>query len=92
MNRPVQIAVLFASVILLAGCATPPQKAWFKPGATQTEFSNDKYACLQQSQQERSGAYVNAYGGASTSGAVTNWTLYGACMNAHGWYLRTVQQ
>jgi hypothetical protein len=61
--------------------------AWNKPGASQQEFSENKYSCMQQSQQRVSGARVNAYGGASASEVVTNQGLFNACMNAQGWYL-----
>jgi len=78
---------LFAFLFLpmLFGCAQ--QKVWEKPGASQSEFSQERYACLQQSQQPYSGAYVNRYGGSSNSGMTTNGGLFDACMNSRGWNL-----
>ena len=70
---------------LLSACAR--EKVWLKPGAGQAEFSQEKYACLQQSQQPASSAYVDRYGGSSRSNIITNGGLYDACMNARGWML-----
>jgi hypothetical protein len=63
---------------------------WLKPGAGVDDFNKDKYVCLQQSQQRTSSLYVNRYGGFGSSDVITNGGLYGACMNAHGWYLTPV--
>lgn len=65
--------------------------AWYKPGATQNDFSRDKYNCLQQAQQRVAGAQVNPYGGVASNTVVTNEGLYNSCMNANGWYLRSQQ-
>lgn len=70
--------------VLVSGCAP---MVWTKPGGTQDEFSQDKYTCLQESQQRTSGAVVNQFGGAASSSMVTNTGLFGSCMNARGWYL-----
>ena len=77
-------------VLTILGCAPMSQQLWQKDGSTQSDFSRDRYACLQQSQQRASSAYVNAYAGQSASGSITNGGLFDACMNASGWYLRTV--
>jgi hypothetical protein len=74
----------------LALCACAQQSIWIKPGAAVDDFSNDKYACMQQSQQPNSSAYVDRYGGVANSGIITNGNLFGACMNARGWYLTAV--
>ncbi len=78
----------YASIVcvaaLLAACAAL-QMGWYKPGATQSEFAEDRYECMQSSQERVSGAYVNAYGGASSSGTTTNMPLFQACMEARGY-------
>jgi hypothetical protein len=85
MRRHAAIAIS----LILAGCATPrAQTEWHKAGASHAEFSQDRYSCLQQSQQRASTASVGAYGGSSSSQIVTNDQLYGSCMNAKGWFLR----
>jgi hypothetical protein len=61
---------------------------WNKPGASQADFSQARYSCMQQSQQPTSFAYVNQYGGSSSSGVATNGNLFNACMNAQGWSLQ----
>src|SRR4051812_40677077 len=70
---------------LLTACAQ--QKVWLKPGASTADFSQDRYGCMQQSQQPFSGAYINQYGGSSRSGVATSGPLFDACMNARGWTL-----
>lgn len=72
--------------LVLTGCAKP---LWIKPGASQEDFGRDKYECMQQAQQRVSGAYVNAYGGASTNKVITNDGLFNACMNSKGWTLQS---
>jgi hypothetical protein len=49
--------------LALGACATQPQMLWLKPGAASDDFGQDKYACMQQSQQPNSTAYLNRYGG-----------------------------
>lgn len=76
-------------VLFLAACAP---MTWNKAGASQNDFSQDRYACLQQAQQPSSGVLVNAYGGVASSQVVTNGNLFSSCMNAKGWYLNNNQQ
>lgn len=85
-------ATLLIGLLLLSGCVTTPPKVWSKPGSSQDEFSKDRYTCLQQAQQPVSGAYVNQYGGSSSGQMITNDNLFGACMNANGWYLTPANQ
>jgi len=61
---------------------------WVKDGASTNDFEADKYACLQQSQQQQGVAVVNQYGGAARNGQVTNWNLYNSCMQSRGWRLQ----
>jgi hypothetical protein len=85
MKHKVLIAAsIAAAVFLLGACA---QKVWTKPGATQSDFGQDRYACLQQSQQHASSAYVNSAGGVANEGAITNGLLFNGCMNSKGWSL-----
>jgi hypothetical protein len=78
-----------SSLILLSACAN---NVWVKPGATQSEFAQQKYACMEQSQHRVSSAYINQYGGSSDSYVTTNSPLFNACMNSQGWYLQDKQQ
>lgn len=78
------------SIILLvtaiSGCA-PTYIRWMTTtGATQQQFMNDRYACLQQTQQRVSGAYVNQYGGAASSQVVPPCSAFNACLAARGYY------
>lgn len=90
MVRRVSIIV---STIFLASCATN-NNVWYKPNANQQMLAQDRYTCLQQSQQPTSSAYYGNYGGllqskelSASSGMVTNNDLFSACMNAQGWRL-----
>ncbi|MEH2468979.1 hypothetical protein V1281_001765 [Nitrobacteraceae bacterium AZCC 2161] len=76
--------------LALSACATQPQALWLKPGAATEEFGQDKYGCMQQSQQPNSTAYANRYGGVANSSVITNGSLYDACMNSKGWVLTPV--
>jgi hypothetical protein len=83
-------AVMYAAVVFaVAGCAVPPPPLpvarFSKPGATQEQYMADRYACYQESAQNASGAYVNAYGGASSSGVVHSRGAWLACMGARGY-------
>jgi hypothetical protein len=94
---------LFLVSVILSGCVNLPPLLWYKDDATQEEFSRTRYECLQEAQQRQSSAYVNGnayvFGnqgaaqiqGSAQSGAVTNGQLFGACMNAHGFYLQRSQ-
>jgi hypothetical protein len=79
IHRAVLLCTLF-----LAACAP---MAWNKPGASQSDFSADRYDCMQQAQQRVSGAYVNSAGGVASNQVITNPNLFASCMNAKGWYL-----
>jgi hypothetical protein len=86
---PVRSAV--ASIVALAAlsaCAHGPVTVWVKPGASQSDFAQARYNCMQQSQQRVSTAFVNQYGGAANNSVITNQNLFGACMNAQGWSLQ----
>lgn len=72
------------STMALTACANM-QMGWYKSGATNAEFAQDKYACMERSQEQVSGAYVNPYGGAASSGTTTNIPLFQACMEARGY-------
>jgi hypothetical protein len=84
------VACGLACSLALVSCAAQPQSLWLKPGATKEDFNKDRYACMQQSQQPNSVAYLDKYGGVSNSKVITNGSLFDACMNASGWYLNHV--
>jgi hypothetical protein len=76
--------------LLLASCAHQPQALWLKPGAVPDEFAQERYSCLQQSQQPNSTAFISRYGGTANSNIITNGGLFDACMNSRGWILTPV--
>jgi hypothetical protein len=80
------LAVIGAVVALnFASCAKPPPMRFTHATATQQIYMQDRYVCIQQAQQGRSGAYVNQYGGASQSTVVTSRGIFLACMGAKGY-------
>ena len=86
--------ILSIAVLFMSGCANN-NFAWYKADGTQEMFSQDRYACLQQTQQPTSTAYYGNYGGllqskqyTASSGMATNSPLYTACMNSRGWTWR----
>lgn len=76
-------------MLALSACVTPPPPTarFTKPGATQEQYMADRYACYQESAQTASGAYVDAYGGASSSGVVHSRGAWLACMGARGYVI-----
>ena len=85
LSTQVEIVKKFISVVLvftLAGCASG---AWYRGNTTQQEYNIDHYACMKESQQQTSGAFVGPYGGSSYSEPSTNMPLYKSCMYAKGY-------
>jgi hypothetical protein len=77
---------ILANVILLADCGPPsPPMGWTREGSTYQDYTAERYQCIQAAQQRISGAEVNAYGGASSSGVYPSLGMYMACMQAQGW-------
>ncbi len=83
------LIVLLGSVFV--GCATQ-QGVWVKANSVPLQVDQDKYACLQQSQQPygySTGGFgwEPGWGGFNGySGMQTNPDLYSACMKAGGYY------
>lgn len=77
--------VIVLAAAAVAGCATQQVYWQFPSGGTEQQFDKDDYACMQETQQQTSSAYVNPYGGTAESGTTTNVYLYKACMNARGY-------
>ena len=73
---------------VISGCATPPTSyyRYFNPKSNQQQFMKDRYACLQETQQRVSGAYVNQYGGASSSTVMPPCSAFNACLASRGYY------
>jgi hypothetical protein len=85
-----KLLVVATAFLLLAGCGG--RRVWNKPGSTRQEFSQDKYECMQQSQNRVSRAYVDPYGGSASSRTATNVPLFNACMEARGYSLERERQ
>jgi hypothetical protein len=81
----VGLAVFFV-VLNIVACQT----TWVfsKPNMTEQEFYKDDYECMRENQQVSSAAYVNRYGGGSSSDVVVNQNLYRACMQSRGYSIR----
>ncbi len=90
----VALVIFFTMVALTLACAPQKKYGWYKPSSTLQGFANDKYECLQASQQRKSsamGGFCSGYvcvPASSDSSVVTNTTLFSACMEARGWTLR----
>ena len=82
--------------LLLSSCAQQ-NLVWVKPGASNNQFPQDRYDCLQRSQQAYSSSHSSNTGGvvspnaistsSSSAGMTTNEQLFNACMNSKGWNL-----
>jgi hypothetical protein len=62
-----------------SGCVHTP--IYYKDGATQQEFVQDKYNCEKDARQ-------SGYYGAGIAGAMNMRHFFNECMNAQGWYAR----
>jgi len=72
------------AIVALSGCASSVY--WnFPSGGTDQQFRQDDYACIQESQQQTSSAYVGPYGGNAQSYTAPNKQLYKSCMYARGY-------
>lgn len=71
--------LLVAIVLGVAGCATPHQESWVKPGSDRQAFDADRYSCLKDAQIQP--VYNPTMGRTDT---LDN-NLFSACMGAHGW-------
>ena len=85
------VLVAITTACAVSGCAAPEYR-WYKSGATQQSFNQDRYQCMQESQQRVSSSHVNMYGGSSNSSVRINRGLFNACMEARGWELRQVNR
>lgn len=87
MKKKVQFIFIIAAVMLgLCGCALPTY-TWVKPGGTQQAFAQDRYTCLQSSQQRVAGTRQQAWSGQQEAynEVQVNDQMFVACMNAKGW-------
>ena len=74
---------IFAAMIIacsLSGCVHTA--IYYKAGASQQQFTEDKYGCEKDARQ-------SGYYGGGIVGAMNMRSFFAQCMNAHGWYERT---
>ena len=80
----------FATILLMAasmsGCATTYIRYLSSNNATQAQFMQDRYQCYQETKQRISGAFVNQYGGTSSSQVLPSCSAWRACLAARGYY------
>jgi hypothetical protein len=76
------LTAIAGCMVLLGGCSHPPTR-FSKVGATQDLFMQDRYVCIQQSQQNR--AAVGNYGGYAA--VIVNRGVFMSCMGARGYLL-----
>lgn len=83
----VRFVLLIMACFALTGCAQKPPVPilYSKNGGSEAEFLKDRFECIQQAQQGRSGSYVNQYGGSSYGTVVTSAPVFSACMSARGY-------
>jgi hypothetical protein len=95
--------VFIFMVSLILACSITSRKAWYKYSSTQEEFTKDRNECRQQSRQldaneqrmHSTGAFcLDFYCEHDQLGDEdsTNWDLFTACMEAHGWSLAEKKQ
>ena len=72
--------------VVVGGCATTYIRWINTRGVTQEQFMKDRYACLQETQQRVSSAYVDQSGGAASSQVMPSCSAWNACLAARGYY------
>ena len=80
--------LLISVVVLLSGCAGAPYGGTLRftgPGTFQ-DFANTRYQCAQETSRRVGGAYINQYGGSSSSNVVPSCSVFAACLAAKGYY------
>ena len=79
--RPFHIYSL--AVLMLAGCGTTQR--FTRPETTQAQFMQDRYACMQQAEQQYSSAFANQF--VLTAGSETrpNCGVWLSCLGARGY-------
>jgi hypothetical protein len=70
-------------ILALTGCAAL-NMGWYKPGVTQQQFSQDKYACMSSSQMQYSQSTVQGTGGTYNGGGSTTCNVWGNTVNCNG--------
>jgi hypothetical protein len=84
-----QLFVLLV-VTLAAGCATGVPTAWVKPGASEQELADAKYACMRDSRVGNvvpsEDNRVFAHGSNKVAQTDAN-RLYKMCMESKGWHV-----
>lgn len=69
------IGLVIPALLCVASCA---QTTWVKPGATQTDYQVDSYACEKDARQ-------SGYFGGGLAGTINMNDFFSRCMVAHGW-------
>ena len=86
--RLVNITVVATAVMLLQGCAAGIHGGTYMysgPGTFQ-EFAQARYQCVKESRKRVSGAFVNQYGGSSSSNVGVDCNVMDACLGAKGYF------
>lgn len=76
-------ASFFAILLALTGCAAL-NFGWYKPGVSQQEFAQDKFACMNGSQMQVSTSNVNGTGSTYYGGGDVTCNTYGSTTNCSG--------
>lgn len=81
--------LLVGLVVLLAGCAGAGIHGgtymYSGPGTFQ-DFAQVRYQCVQESRKRVSGAFLNQYGGSSSSDVGVDCNVMDACLGAKGYF------
>jgi len=84
MKLSVSLFTVALFTLLLSGCETVYDN-YAGPGTTQ-DFINARYQCFQETSQRQSSAYVNQYGGGSSSTVMPLCNAFTMCLASKGYY------
>lgn len=74
---------IFAIALALTGCAAL-NMGWYKPGATQEQFAQDKFDCMSSSQMQVNTSNVNGTGSTYYGGGNVTCNTFGTMTNCTG--------
>jgi hypothetical protein len=86
MSTNIKRTFILSLLFSLVACAPSYYRYTGPTNSSQQDFMNIRYQCLRETQQRVSGAFVNQYGGASSSTVMPTCSAFNACLASKGFY------
>jgi len=77
-----------SALVILCGCARPPEKVWIRFGSAQEVSAQDVSPCMHEARTQYANAKVDPHTGvSSSSGVLVDAAVFDNCKEAKGWRL-----